>query len=161
MSEKANMVEELERSRGNVEVMREALESCLNFIVRIDRAFNPFMQGLLEDAVAKAETALATPPETPSDAARMREAILAIKEVKDRRPHDADGYEINDIIEEALAAPPRNCDVKYADQVEMYGAFKDWCKSRGHTMEPMLAYDAFEWLLATANGKVPEKADPK
>lgn len=38
--------------------MREALESCLNFIVRIDRAFNPFMQNLLENAVAKAEAAL-------------------------------------------------------------------------------------------------------
>jgi hypothetical protein len=33
----------------------------------------------------------------------MREAILAIKEINDKRPHDAAGYEINDIIEEALA----------------------------------------------------------
>lgn len=42
--------------------MREALESCLDFIMRLDRAFNPFMQNLLENAVAKAKTALATSP---------------------------------------------------------------------------------------------------
>lgn len=50
----------------------------------------------------------------------------------------------------ALAAPPRNCDVPYNDRVEMYGAFKDWCNARGHTMNPKLACDAFDWLLAPA-----------
>lgn len=64
-------------------------------------------------------------------------------------------------VRAALAAPPRNCDVKYADEVEMYGAFKDWCKAKGHTMEPMLAYDAFEWLLDTAKGEVNDKGEPK
>lgn len=44
---------------GDAAVLREALESCLDFIIRIDRAFNPYMQGLLEDAVAKAKAALA------------------------------------------------------------------------------------------------------
>lgn len=53
----------------------------------------------------------------------------------------------------ALAAPPRNCDMPYNDRVEMYGAFKDWCNAKGHTMEPKLAYDAFEWLLALATKK--------
>lgn len=53
------------------------------------------------------------------------------------------------VVDNALSSPPRNCDAKYADRVEMYGAFKDWCKAKGHTMEPMLAYDAFDWLLAT------------
>lgn len=47
---------------GNVAAMREALESCLDFIMRLDRAFNPLMQNLLEDAIAKANTALAAPP---------------------------------------------------------------------------------------------------
>lgn len=47
--------------KNNSAALREALESCLNFIVRIDRAFNPYMQGLLEDAVAKAKAALAEP----------------------------------------------------------------------------------------------------
>lgn len=46
----------------------------------------------------------------PCNAAALREALLSIKELNDRRPHDAAGYEINDIIEEALAAPARNCD---------------------------------------------------
>lgn len=53
-------------------------------------------------------------------------------------------------IERALAAPPRNCDTPYNDRVEMYGAFKDWCNARGHTMNPKLACDAFDWLLAPA-----------
>ena len=53
-------------------------------------------------------------------------------------------------IERALAAPPRNCDLPYNDSVEMYGTFKDWCKAKGHTMEPMLACDAFDWLLSPA-----------
>ena len=44
------------------------------------------------------------------DSVRLREALMAIKEVNDTRPHDAKGYEINDIITEALAAPARNCD---------------------------------------------------
>ena len=57
-----------------------------------------------------------------------------------------------DIIDSALAAPPRNCDT-YNDRVEMYGVFKDWCNTRGHTMEPKLANDAFEWLLAPAAEK--------
>ena len=34
----------------------------------------------------------------------------------------------------ALSAPPRNCDIQYNDRAEMYGAFKDWCNARGHTM---------------------------
>lgn len=42
--------------------MREALESCLIFIMRLDRAFNPFMQNLLENAIAKASAALSVPP---------------------------------------------------------------------------------------------------
>ena len=42
--------------------LREALESCLIFIMRLDRAFNPFMQNLLENAIAKASAALAVPP---------------------------------------------------------------------------------------------------
>lgn len=54
------------------------------------------------------------------------------------------------MVARALDMPVRNCDVEYADRVEMYSAFKEWCKAKGHTMEPMLAYDAFEWLLAFA-----------
>ena len=57
-----------------------------------------------------------------------------------------------DKVINALSVPPRNCDVEYVDRVAMYGAFKDWCKSKGHTMEPMLAYDAFDWLLAPVAG---------
>ena len=47
---------------GNAAAMREALRACLDFIMRLDRAFNPFMQNLLENAIAKAKAALAAPP---------------------------------------------------------------------------------------------------
>lgn len=46
---------------GDAAAMREALESCRDFIMRLDRAFNPFMQKLLEDAITKADAALAEP----------------------------------------------------------------------------------------------------
>jgi len=58
--------------------------------------------------------------------------------------------ELRGMVVRAISAPARNCDMPYNDRVEMYGAFKDWCKAKGHTMEPMLAYDAFDWLLAPA-----------
>ena len=47
---------------GNAAAMREALEVCFDFIMRLDRAFNPFMQILFENAIAKAKAALAAPP---------------------------------------------------------------------------------------------------
>lgn len=53
----------------------------------------------------------------------------------------------------ALSAPPRNCDRKFVDKVDMYYAFKDWCHAKGHTMEPLLASDAFDWFLETAMEK--------
>ena len=46
---------------GDMAKLREALEFCLDFIMRLDRAFNPYMQNLLEDAIAKAEAALSSP----------------------------------------------------------------------------------------------------
>lgn len=90
------------------------------------------------------------PKEEHGNAAAMRAALECVKRLFDgrimfqpaiRKAHKA--------VEAALSASPRNCDVKYADRVEMYGAFKDWCKAKGRTMEPMLAHDAFDWLLAS------------
>jgi len=85
------------------------------------------------------------------DYAKLREALKAAKKY-------LDGYTVNILelrrtVDTALAAPPRNCDVPYNDRVEMYGAFKDWCNARGHTMNPKLACDAFDWLLAHATKK--------
>ena len=95
--------------------------------------------------------------EKPSgNSAALREALVevegAILEDEPGRFWLADAEVILHRVQTALAEPARNCDVKYADGVEMYDAFKDWCKAKGHTMEPMLAYDAFEWLLGTAKG---------
>ena len=89
--------------------------------------------------------------------AAMREALIKVKEWMEHRIATR-GFEfsatfptmLEDVVLPALSAPARNCDTPYNDRVEMYGAFKDWCKAKGHTMEPMLAYDAFEWLLAPA-----------
>ena len=47
---------------GNSAAMREALEVCLDFIMRLDRAFNPFMQNMLENAIAKSNASLSAPP---------------------------------------------------------------------------------------------------
>lgn len=55
-------------------------------------------------------------------------------------------------VESALAAPQRNCDRHFPDRVAMYSEFKDWCNAKGHTIEPKLAGDAFDWLFATAEG---------
>ena len=101
------------------------------------------------------------------NAAAMREAALpwiAFAEwLLENAGKDALGAAIRDngpIIRQrleelraALAAPPRNCDRTFIDHPAMYYEFRDWCNAKGHTMEPKLAYDAFDWLLATANEK--------
>ena len=46
---------------GNTAAMREALEYCLDFIMRLDRTFNPYMQQRLETAVSKARDAISMP----------------------------------------------------------------------------------------------------
>ena len=97
------------------------------------------------------------------NATKLREAIIKAEAVLDGirlmvlqgQEYDIHLLDIDGALKKcraALAAPPRNCD-RYNDRVEMYGVFKDWCNARGHTMEPKLAYDAFEWLLATATEK--------
>lgn len=87
----------------------------------------------------------------PGNASAMRDAILAIKSVNDRRPHDAAGYEINDIIEEALAAPARNCDRPECRTEE--GASATYIAEHPHAVEPD-ASTYGSWLLATAEGGV-------
>jgi len=93
------------------------------------------------------------------DCAKLREALTKVEEWMERRIVTC-GFEfsatiptmLEDVVLPALAAPPRNCDMPN-DRVEKYDAFKDWCNARGHTMEPKLAYDAFEWLLSPATEK--------
>ena len=103
------------------------------------------------------------------NAAALREALEELNELFDScvlGTHSEMTADEMDKVDElyfktkaALSKPPRNCDVEYADRVEMYGAFKDWCKANGHTMEPMLAYDAFDWLLAPAAERKGESDD--
>lgn len=56
---------------------------------------------------------------------QMRDALKSIKDINDSRPHDAKGYEINDIITDALALPRRQCDVGTVD--EQKKRFDDYC----------------------------------
>ena len=91
--------------------------------------------------------------EQTGNAAAMREALEALVEYWDWGGYDA--MRINRLQDEAraaLAAPARNCDVPYIDEVARYSAFKAWCNAKGHTMEPKLAYDAFDWLFAPEGG---------
>jgi len=92
------------------------------------------------------------------NAAAMRDALLEIEtvagEAVENGTMELPQYsKIVDIAESALSAPPRNCDRKFVDKVDMYYAFKDWCHAKGHTMEPLLASDAFDWFLETAMEK--------
>ena len=101
------------------------------------------------------------------DVAKLRDALKATLDLfwdihnANRSPQSNQAYAVIRKIKAALASPPRNCDTPYNDRVEMYGAFKDWCNARGHTMEPKLAYDAFEWLLAHAKEKEGESDEQK
>lgn len=166
------------RAPGNAAAMREALVEILDRTNRekardYDAALNG---GIIEihdiantalnqttmnqrgwgDTLACVRSALAAPHTPLSDASKMREAILAIKELNDRRPHDAAGYEINDIIEEALAAPARNCD-RFATAEEARKAFQE---ARGHkVLADVELWDSMDeagalvrWLFATAEG---------
>lgn len=154
----------------NNAAMREALELCVQDMCRYCRA-EARAQGLPQclegcETLKKAKAALATAEESSAvgNTAAMREALkpwIAFAEWllenagKDKLGEAIreNGTIIRQRMEElraVLSVPPRNCDTPYNDRVEMYGAFKNWCKAKGHTMEPMLAYDAFEWLLAPA-----------
>lgn len=87
--------------------------------------------------------------------AAMREALEAVDKIYDMLSKPCIVIEeVRHACQKAravlISTPQRNCDMPYYDRVEMYGAFKDWCKAKGHTMEPMLACDAFDWLLAPA-----------
>ena len=61
-------------------------------------------------------------------------------------------HRVRDEIQAALDMPARNCDRTFADHVAMYDEFKAWCNAKGHTMNPKLASDAFDWLLSKAEG---------
>ena len=110
------------------------------------------------------ETENATPrnAETTGNSAALREALETIKgaiEIQSTMDEDG-GIHLDNVpacvvveaIQKALTAPARNCDRHFPDRVAMYDEFKNWCNTRGHTMEPKLAFDAFDWLLAPAEG---------
>lgn len=87
----------------------------------------------------------------------MREALVALVDYYQTACHSCMSIapELHSLVQNAraaLATPPRNCDRKFIDRVAMYDEFKDWCNKKGHTIEPKLAYDAFDWLLATKEG---------
>lgn len=129
---------------------------------------------LLCDTIEYQQEQLKTKTEV-GDCAKLREAAATVYDVLEKlRPfslHLGDVGRMREFshliclaknrLDAAIAAPPRNCDTPYNDSVEMYGAFKDWCNARGHTMEPKLAYDAFEWLLAHATEKEGENDEQK
>jgi len=71
---------------GDCAKMREALKSCLDFIMRLDRAFNPFMQGMLEDAIAKAHAALAAPARNCNRFATVKDAAIAFARERQDAP---------------------------------------------------------------------------
>ena len=135
-----------------------------------DHAMTSESVGLIVHQLAKRFEA-AWKRESVGNAAAMREALVRCREIAlqwqadeaagvagttDKPSARSAAEAVIDMefeINAALSDPARNCDMPYHDRVEMYGAFKDWCKAKGHTMEPMLAYDAFDWLFAPAERK--------
>jgi hypothetical protein len=110
-----------------------------------------------ERDTAALRAALAAPQAPHGDAAVMREALSdACYAMFNFLKTQSGGYEemaiALDKAKAAIAAPPRNCDRTFADHVAMYDEFKAWCNAKGHTMNPKLASDAFDWLLSKAEG---------
>ena len=60
---------------------------------------------------------------------RLRKALAAIKEINDKRPHDADGYEINDIIEDTRHGNCEKCSKNGDPSCPYYGE-PDGCNDR-------------------------------
>lgn len=88
------------------------------------------------------ESALASTPEQPSNAAALREALEKIA-----RWDDGIGADISNIARAALAAPARNCD-RFATAND---AVKGYIAAHPHDDEPD-ASTYGSWLFATAEG---------
>ena len=95
---------------------------------------------------------------THGNAAAMRDTLLRLRWIAnatfEKMRDGVDTVNLAQVIWHhcniGLSAPLRNCDRVFADHSSMYDEFKSWCNKNGHTMEPKLAYDAFDWLLAIA-----------
>ena len=84
------------------------------------------------------------------NAAAIREAAKEfVSVILDKKPGIHNLHRLAEKCRDALAKPPRNCDRKFADHPTMYYEFRDWCHKKGHTIEPLLASDAFDWFLET------------
>ena len=81
--------------------------------------------------------------------AEMRKALVKIKDINDRRPHDAAGYEINDIIDAALAKPPRACDVMSQEDLTRV-VISGFIKSLGIGPENQLVSQLAEAAISAA-----------
>lgn len=166
------------RERGDVAKLREAvvetqsvIAKCMGILNRIPDSCG--YGGLIDDVADElcalredhikptlAAPATAEKSSAVGDAAKLREALETLVDLveawEDHLPSAIREEEVSPALDKsnaALATPPRNCDMQYSDRAEMFGAFNDWCNARGHTMEPKLAYDAFEWLLALTTEK--------
>lgn len=128
------------RDNGETPVLREMALNCYNIACQWEADERMGVAGTTDKPEARSASeammeiqhqlryGLSKTETTTGNAAKLREALRAIKDINDGRHHDAHGYEINDIIEEALAEPPRNCDVGTAE--EQSDRFQKFCLSR-------------------------------
>ena len=145
---------------GNEVTLREACAKMLSLLMlRGDGKTHCILSwDEFNDSQKMLRSALAEPSAV--NAASVRETLLKCRELVETIWQNEGGEdvsseiaELKDRIDAALAASPRNCDRKFVDRVDMYYAFKDWCHAKGHTIEPLLASDAFDWFLETATEK--------
>ena len=148
----AEIVEEMRKRMKSHYYSREGRNLMWQYFDRIEAAAKREREAWEEaacrcvsEAVMSGKVAVVHPTSEKSSAvgsaAAMREAMVKIKDINGGRPDDAAGYEINDIIDAALSAPPRNCD-RFGGDIDK---LREAClRERGLNPED----DFPEWLLA-------------
>lgn len=126
-----------------------------NFADRLEAALKREKAAIEADALAVGGLVEASRSTTENssavgDAAKLREALIAALPIMRHCPfthyNDKEIDSVVAMIERALAAPPRNCDI-YTDA---NSAHREWRKYRGcHAIlaQGWRTIDAFDWLL--------------
>lgn len=101
--------------------------------------------------------ALAAPPEPVGNNAKMREVLERIKECYEN-DYLSLGRDSGDVLgnaallaENALALPPRNCDI-FRDHEEAWVAYKRIAPNGGY-FDAMTLWDFIKWLFAETKGE--------
>ncbi len=109
----------------------------------------------MEELIAKHEMEVAELKNQAGNAAAMREALVAIGETYREHPYDHDDDAIANIVDVALSAPARNCDLPLVvDGPADTNANRAWhvfkCRNPGAYFDVPGLLRCIDWLLAPA-----------